>query len=165
MSHKPHWPISPGSVEKILKPQHKNVEKIINMGFDLFKNKKTSNPEQVHQLRLLENHLIQWRFINARAHVANHRLSHMAQSHFICAFNDIAKLRQSVVQRKKEIQRVKLKMKLTSILHSQMKLLKMWRKMRRQHVAAITLMKDCLYSVACRVYLLEGAKVSLTKDI
>ncbi|KAL2328268.1 hypothetical protein Fmac_021695 [Flemingia macrophylla] len=80
MSHKPHWPIPPViSVEKILKPQHKNVEKIINKGFDLFKHKKTSTPEQVHQLRLLENHLIQWRFVNDRAHAANHRMSHMAQ--------------------------------------------------------------------------------------
>ncbi|XP_052732598.1 golgin candidate 5 isoform X3 [Vigna angularis] len=57
-----------------------------------------------------------------------------------------------------EIEREKLEMKLDGILQSQMKLLKTWRSMKRQYVAAITLLQECLYSVACRVHLLEGAQ-------
>ncbi|BAT78714.1 hypothetical protein VIGAN_02143300 [Vigna angularis var. angularis] len=60
-----------------------------------------------------------------------------------------------------EIEREKLEMKLDGILQSQMKLLKTWRSMKRQYVAAITLLQECLYSVACRVHLLEGAQVDL----
>ncbi|KAG2399786.1 QWRF motif-containing protein [Vigna angularis] len=80
---------------------------------------------------------------------------------FICALNTQAKLRYSMVLTRIEIEREKLEMKLDGILQSQMKLLKTWRSMKRQYVAAITLLQECLYSVACRVHLLEGAQVDL----
>ncbi|XP_052726145.1 uncharacterized protein LOC108319868 [Vigna angularis] len=76
----------------------------------------------------------------------------------MCALNTQAKLRYSMVLTRIEIEREKLEMKLDGILQSQMKLLKTWRSMKRQYVAAITLLQECLYSVACRVHLLEGAQ-------
>jgi hypothetical protein len=58
----------------------KGVEKLLNMGWDLLKGKKSSsssfsslptlqpsNLESLHQLRLLHNRLMQWRYANARA--------------------------------------------------------------------------------------------------
>jgi hypothetical protein len=58
----------------------KGVEKLLNMGWDLLKGKKSSsssfsslpalqpgNLESIHQLRLLHNRLMQWRYANARA--------------------------------------------------------------------------------------------------
>lgn len=69
----------------------KGVEKLLNMGFDLFKGKKSGgfgslspvgfgvHSEVVHRLRLLDNRLVQWRFANARAQVVNGNTSHKAQ--------------------------------------------------------------------------------------
>lgn len=45
------------------------------------------------------------------------------------------------------------------LMFMQMKLLECWVGMERQHLKAITAIKECLHSVVCRVPLLEGAKV------
>jgi len=69
----------------------KGVEKLLNMGFDLFKSKKSGgfgslspigfgiNSEVVLKLRLFDNRLMQWRFANARAQVVNGTISHKAE--------------------------------------------------------------------------------------
>jgi hypothetical protein len=69
----------------------KGVEKLLNFGFDLFKSKKSSlglnspvgfgNNEDVHKLRLFDNRLIQWRYVNAKSQVVNANISHQAQVH------------------------------------------------------------------------------------
>ncbi|RDX63281.1 QWRF motif-containing protein 3, partial [Mucuna pruriens] len=167
MSSKSQWALSPGrsgspplSLESkdnkpmsfsSLRPQHKKVEKILSMGFDLFRTKKSSTSQVVHRLRLLDNRLIQWRFANARAHASN----------LTCVLDGLAKLRHSVMKKKIELEREKLEMKLNCVLHSQLKLLETWASMERQHLAAITIMKECLQSVVCKVPLLEGAKVDI----
>ncbi|KAK7404960.1 hypothetical protein VNO78_06049 [Psophocarpus tetragonolobus] len=174
MSSKSQWALSPGrsgspplSLESkdkplsfsSLRPQHKRVEKILSMGFDLFRTKKSSTNEMVHHLRLLHNRLIQWRFANARANAVNHTITLQAESNLINVLGGLAKLRHSVMQKKIELERETLQMKLNFVLHSQMKLLETWGSMERQHLAAITVMKDWLDSVVCKVPLLEGAKV------
>ncbi|QCE15052.1 QWRF family [Vigna unguiculata] len=160
VSSKSHWALSHSHIS-LRAPQPKSVEKIVSKGIDIFKHKKPLNVELVHLLRLLDNHFIQWRFANARACAVNHTIFHKVWGNFICALNSQAKLRYSLVLTKIEIEREKLEMKLEGILQSQMKLLKTWRTMKKKYVAAITLLQECLYSVACRVHLLEGAKVDL----
>ncbi|KAK7290925.1 hypothetical protein RIF29_05713 [Crotalaria pallida] len=148
---KSQWALSPGrsgspsmSVESMDKPMSfsslkqptsptkaKGVEKFLSMGFDRFKSKKSlfnspssprfGNMEAVHQLRMLDNRLMQWRYANARAQAVNKNISYQAG----------------------------------------MKLLKAWSGMERQHLSAITVTKESLHSVVCRVPLLEGAKVDI----
>ncbi|KHN22900.1 hypothetical protein glysoja_020830 [Glycine soja] len=176
MSSKSQWALSPGrsgspslSLESkdkplsfsSLRPQHKRVEKILSMGFDLFRTKKPSTSEVVQQLRLLHNRLIQWQFTNARANAVNHTMSLQAESNLTYALDGLAKLRHSVMQKKIELEKEKLEMKLSFVLHSQMKLLETWGSMERQHITAITIMKECLQSVVSKVPLFEGAKVDM----
>ncbi|XP_057752617.1 QWRF motif-containing protein 3-like isoform X1 [Arachis stenosperma] len=149
-----------------LRPQknNKSVEKILSMGFDLFRTKKSSsssNSEDLHLLRLLDNRFMQWRFANARAQVVNENLTHTVQSNLTCALDGLTKLRNSVMQKKIQLEREKLRMKLNLVLRSQMKLLESWGAMERQHKAEIAAMKDCLHSVVCKVPLLEGATVDI----
>lgn len=87
----------------------KGVEKLFNFGIDFFKSKKSSSSssssnstnstssnllpgngttEASHQLRLLHNRFIQWRYANARAdsvnsNIANHVEVHIMRSKFI----------------------------------------------------------------------------------
>ncbi|CAJ1978979.1 unnamed protein product [Sphenostylis stenocarpa] len=177
MSSKSQWALSPGrsgspplsleSKDKQLsfssmRPPQKRVEKILSMGFDFFRTKKSSSiNEVVHQLRLLQNRLIQWRFANARAQAVNHSISLQTESNLINVLDGLTKLRHSVMRKKIELEREKLKMKLNFLLHSQMKMLESWGSMERQHLAAVTTMKECLHSVICRVPLSEGAKVDI----
>lgn len=67
-----------------LKPSNMGIEKIINKGFDFFRSKKSSNAassssEDAHQLRLLHNRLLQWRFVNARAEAVNASITRQAE--------------------------------------------------------------------------------------
>nr|XP_029147035.1 QWRF motif-containing protein 3-like [Arachis hypogaea] len=151
-----------------LRPQrnNKSVEKILSMGFDLFRTKKSSSSssntsEDLHFLRLLDNRFMQWRFANARAQVVNENLTQTVQSNLICALDGLTKLRNSVMQKKIQLEREKLRMKLNLVLRSQMKLLETWGAMERQHMAEIAAMKDCLHSVVCKLPLLEGATVDI----
>lgn len=74
VSSKSHWALSHGHIS-LRPPQPKSVEKIVSKGIDLFRHKKPLNIELVHQLRLLDNRFIQWRFANAKACAVNHTIS------------------------------------------------------------------------------------------
>ncbi|KAL9380058.1 hypothetical protein Peur_028540 [Populus x canadensis] len=143
------WALSPGrsgsppmsveSKEKLmsfsnLKPpsnpsRTKGVEKLLNMGLDLFKGKKSlssssllsgsGNVENIHQLRMLHNRLMQWRYANVRAATVNLNINKQVE----------------------------------------IKLLEAWGDMERQHLSSVSKTKECLYSVVCRVPLIEGAEV------
>jgi hypothetical protein len=90
-SSKSQWAMSPGRSEFSSPVKAKGVEKLLNFGFDLFKSKKSSlglnspvgfgNNEDVHKLRLFDNRLIQWRYVNAKSQVVNANISHQAQVH------------------------------------------------------------------------------------
>ncbi|KAE9599843.1 putative QWRF family protein [Lupinus albus] len=147
----------------------KGVERILSMGFNLFKSKKTlfnsptsstgfGNLEAVQQLRMLDNRLMQWRYANARAQVVNDSISYQAENTLIYAWHGLTKLRLSVLEKRIQFEREKLQMKINFILYSQMELLKAWAGMERQHISAITVTKESLHSVVCRIPLLEGAK-------
>lgn len=109
------WALSPGrsgsspmSVENKERPlsfsnlkppsspsRHNGVEKLLNMGLDLFKSKKSSShssplgpagAENVHQLRLLHNRLIQWKYANAKADAANSNITSQTE---VCGTQNI----------------------------------------------------------------------------
>lgn len=110
-SSRSQWALSPGrtvyppmSVENKSRPMSfssmklpssplrpKGVEKLLNMGLDLFKSMKSSSSsnmspgyyssggENFHQLRLLHNRLIQWRFTNAKADMTSQKIGNQAE--------------------------------------------------------------------------------------
>lgn len=106
------WALSPGrsgsppiSVENKVKPMSfsslkppsspsrtKGVEKLLNLGLELFKGKKSSSSNSLsvgstttatteagHQLRLLHNRLMQWRYANGRAASVNTNLANLTE--------------------------------------------------------------------------------------
>ncbi|GFZ12903.1 QWRF motif protein [Actinidia rufa] len=150
----------------------KGVGNLLSMGLDLFRGKKASASgrsalgpgaaESVQQLRLNHNRLVQWRYANARAEAVNGNVATQAENNLVYAWNSITNLQHSVQQRKLQLEKEKLEMKLNSILHYQIKLLGAWGDMERQHLSAVSMTKDCLHSVICRVPLVEGAKIEKT---
>ncbi|KAK8569628.1 hypothetical protein V6N13_046677 [Hibiscus sabdariffa] len=181
------WALSPGrsgsptmSVENKVKPMSfsslkpptspsrtKGVEKFLNLGLmDLFKSKKSTalqpgshDAESVHQLRLIHNSLIQWQYANAKADAANRSINNQVQNYLLYGWNSLMKLQHSVVQKKLKLQKEKLEIKLDFILQSQMKALESWADMERQHLSAISMTKECLHAVVCKLPLVEGAEV------
>ncbi|KAK3007003.1 hypothetical protein RJ639_017364, partial [Escallonia herrerae] len=164
-------PVSFSSLKPPTSPSRaKGVGNLLTMGLDLFKGGKKSSSaalsplgqgtgDSVHQLRLLHNWWVQWRYANARAVVLNGNISNQAESNLLYASDGLKKLQHSVLQKKLQLEKEKLQMKLDMIVLSQIKPLEAWGDMERQHLSAVSITKDCLHSVVCRVPLIEGAKV------
>ncbi|OMO96406.1 hypothetical protein CCACVL1_04972 [Corchorus capsularis] len=181
------WALSPGrsgsppmTVESKVKPlsfsslrppnspsRARGVEKLLNLGLmDLFKSKKSSasqvgsgDAESFHQLKLIYNRWMQWRYANAKADAVNKNINNQVESYLLSGWNSLLTLQHSVLQKKLKLQKEKLEIKMNFILQSQMKALESWAEIERQHLSAISMTKECLHSVICKVPLIEGAKV------
>ncbi|CAN0914911.1 QWRF motif-containing protein 3 [Linum grandiflorum] len=160
---------------------HRGMEKLLSLGFDFFKSSKRisyapsstsslsssssskslgGNSDSVHQLRMVHCRMLQWRYANARAESVNQRMNKQAESDMVSAWNTIAKMRQSVMRKKLQLQKEQLEMKLASILHSQLRGLESWGGMERQHASALSTTQESLQAVVCRVPLVQGARVN-----
>ncbi|XP_051135507.1 QWRF motif-containing protein 3 [Andrographis paniculata] len=156
----------------------KSVGNILSYGIELLKGKRTSSSsslssssplgpassESVHQWRLLQCRLMQWRYGNARAEAVNDITKKQAEEKLLHAWNAQMKVRHSMLQKKLQLQRATLDWKLNCILISQMKRLEMWGNIERQHSSAVSSTKDCLHSLVCRIPLIHGAKVELANE-
>ncbi|GER31622.1 hypothetical protein STAS_07640 [Striga asiatica] len=144
------------------------MKSILSLGIGLLKGKKPvsslspfgpGSSYDVHQLKLLHNRLMQLRYINARAKTVNGNVFKQAECNFLFAWHGMIKLQHSVVQNKLQLQREKLEMKLSYIIHSQIQALENWGNMETQHLSAVCTTIDYLHSVICRVPLVDGVKV------
>ncbi|KAI8558624.1 hypothetical protein RHMOL_Rhmol04G0110400 [Rhododendron molle] len=169
-----------------LRPKGKGVGDLLSKGLGLFKGKKSTaaaaeatgggsapvasavvgglavgygGGERVHELRLMDTRLIQWSFVNARGAFVNLSMTNKAESNFIGAWHSITKLQHSVVQKKLQLDKEKLEMKLNFILHSHIKSLEAWGDIQAQNLSAVRGAKDSFHSAICRVPLVDGAKV------
>ncbi|KAI3718176.1 hypothetical protein L6452_19033 [Arctium lappa] len=115
--------------------------------------------EGVHQLRMMHGSWMQWRYANARANAVNETLDNKAKKDSLHALENITKLQQSVLYQRLRLEKEKLELKLNFLVHSQMKMLEAWRDMERKHTSDVSVVKDCFEAVACRVPLIEGAKM------
>ncbi|KAK9051993.1 hypothetical protein SSX86_028621 [Deinandra increscens subsp. villosa] len=147
---------------------------LLHIGLDLIKGKKGDsklssnsplgsdhNAENVHQLRLMQNSWMQWRYANARAQHVHQNLAAQSENTLLYGYVSLAKLRQSVVQKRLQLQKEKQEMKLNLILQSQVKLLEAWGDIERRHILDVSVMTDYLHAVVCMIPLVEGAKVDI----
>ncbi|KAG6385132.1 hypothetical protein SASPL_153960 [Salvia splendens] len=157
-----------GSPRAPSSPKRKGVRNILNLGINLVKGRKSSSAsspagpgsaENVHQLKLLHNGLARWRFSNAKSEVANENYVKNCEEKFQHVQFALFKIRQSILQKKLQLQEEKLEMKLNYIIQSQMKALEVWANLERQYSSAISNTTDCLHSVVCKIPLVDGAKV------
>ncbi|XP_076953819.1 QWRF motif-containing protein 3-like [Bidens hawaiensis] len=177
-SPRSEWESSPSRFGSPLfsssKPPTSSKKNILHIGLDLIKGKKRgsklhsplgtgtcTNMENVHRLRMLHNTLMRWRYANARAQHVHNNIALQSENKLLCGFEGVAKLRQSVVQKRLQLQKEKLEMKLNLILHSQTRMLEAWGEVERRHMLDVSVMKDYLHAVVCMIPLNEGAKVDL----
>ncbi|KAI3698257.1 hypothetical protein L2E82_41647 [Cichorium intybus] len=168
-------PINPSFSSSKPPNSSRGKKNLLHMGLDLIKGKKGGSKlrssssadmgkdtmENVHQLRLLQNSWMQWRFANARSEIAHDNLAAQCENDLLYTRESMANLRQSVVQKRLQLQKEKLEMKLNMILHSQTKLLEAWGDIERRHIVNVSMMKDYLHAVVCKIPLIKGAKVDL----
>ncbi|KAB2618877.1 QWRF motif-containing protein 8 [Pyrus ussuriensis x Pyrus communis] len=127
-----------------------------------FKGKKgASCIEDAHQLRLLYNRCLQWRFANARAEAVLYVLKVNAERTLLNVWNTTLSLWDSVIKKRIDLQQLKLELKLKSVLNDQMAYLDDWGLLETEHIAAFSGAMEDLEASTLRLPVTGGARADL----
>ncbi|XP_057767799.1 AUGMIN subunit 8 [Salvia miltiorrhiza] len=129
---------------------------------DIRKGKKAANDiEDVHQLRLLYNRHLQWRYTNARTDAAMRSHKAKAEKMLYNIWRVIIDLSDSVRKRRSNLQQLRLKLKLYSVLVDQASCLDEWASIERDHTNSITWAIQDLQASTLRIPVTEGTRVDI----
>lgn len=115
-----------------------NTASVLTFIADIKKGKKVANRiEDAHNLRLLYNRQVQWRFVNASAEAVLNSQKVTAEKSLINAQRTTLQLQDSVAAKKMNICQLKLQLKLYMALNQQMAYLNQWSIIEREHKSAL----------------------------
>ncbi|KAL7093271.1 hypothetical protein ACP275_11G031000 [Erythranthe tilingii] len=126
---------------------------------DIKKGKKAANHiEDVHQLRLLYNRHLQWRYANARTSAVLQSQKVKAEKMLYIVWMTISDLLDSIMERRIELQQLRLKSKLYSVLNNQLTCLDDWASVERDHLNSLTSAIQDLQASTIRIPITGGAR-------
>ncbi|XP_022749501.1 AUGMIN subunit 8-like isoform X3 [Durio zibethinus] len=99
--------------------------------------KSASYIEDAHQLRLLYNCYLQWRFANARAETVLYIQKVIVEETLYNVWNATLSLWDAVLKQKINLQQLKLELKLNSVLNDQMGYLNNWALLEGDHISSL----------------------------
>ncbi|KAL6509958.1 hypothetical protein OROMI_034989 [Orobanche minor] len=123
--------------------------------------KAANNIEDVHELRLLYNKHLQWRFASARTDAALRSQKEKAERMLYSVLRIIVDLWNTVREKRSDLLQLKLKLKLYSVLDTQMTFLDEWTSMERDHTNSLTCAIRELQTSAVRIPVTGGARVDI----
>ncbi|XP_074280843.1 AUGMIN subunit 8 [Silene latifolia] len=134
---------------------------VLSFVADIKKGKKINQLEDAHQLRLLYNRQLQWRFANARADSALYiqRLDTEQILYNVSETN--LELWDSVLRKRIELQRVNLDLKLNLVLREQMAYLEDWDLLEKDHSSSLNGAIEDLEASTLRLPVTGGAKADI----
>ncbi|CAI9098764.1 OLC1v1035470C5 [Oldenlandia corymbosa var. corymbosa] len=142
--------------------QSSNPTSVLSYIVDIKKGKKTANHiEDVHQLRLLYNRQLQWRFANARAEVALQSQEEQAELTLNGVWRIISDLRQSIMEKRTQLQQLMLKLKLFRVLNYQLAYLDEWSLIDGDHADSLSQIIRDLQTSTLRLPVTGGARVDI----
>ncbi|XP_024028501.1 QWRF motif-containing protein 7 [Morus notabilis] len=168
------WALSPGrslqlvANSAVMPPDNSRVKAKSNGGgvngvLKYFRQKKVSpvQEEEFHRFRILHNVLLQWRFANARAEAAISANNSIAQSKLFSVWLWIFKTRNWTVEKRIQLQKLTLEIKLYEILNPQILLLNEWTKLERRNQESVGKLVTKLSGLSVRLPLVRGAKADV----
>ncbi|KAM5548246.1 AUGMIN subunit 8 [Rosa sericea] len=127
-----------------------------------FKGKKSAAYiEDAHQLRLLHNRFLQWRFANARAEAVLYIQKVTAERTLLNVWNTTLRLWDSVIRKRIKLQQLNIELKLKSVLNGQMEYLDDWALLERDHIAAFSGAMEDLEASTLRLPVTGGARTDI----
>ncbi|KAK4481657.1 hypothetical protein RD792_012564 [Penstemon davidsonii] len=139
--------------------QPQSSTSVLSFIVDIKKGKKAADHiEDVHQLRLLYNRHLQWRYANAREDAALHAQKVKAERILYSVWRTINDMWGLVIQKKIDLQQLKLKWMLYSVLNNQLTCLDEWASFERDHTNSLTWAIQDLQASTIRVPLTGGAR-------
>ncbi|CAN0902507.1 Probable pectinesterase 29 [Linum grandiflorum] len=103
--------------------------------------------------------LVQWKFANAKAKAAEDAMEQAARAKLFHVWISIREKRKRVMQKRMEIQRMKVEEKLSRMMRWQLSLLTEWGKTERKNVEAVSRVSRKLVAVSLTVPLLDDVKL------
>ncbi|KAL4303749.1 hypothetical protein GQ457_10G016230 [Hibiscus cannabinus] len=129
---------------------------------DFKKGRKGANYiEDAHQLRLLYNRYLQWRFANARAEAVLYIQKITVEETLFNVWNATLGLWDAVIKKKINLQQLKLELKLNSVLNDQMGYLNNWALLERDHISSLAGAVEDLEASTLRLPVTGGARADI----
>ncbi|CAD6262356.1 unnamed protein product [Miscanthus lutarioriparius] len=113
--------------------------------------KVAGKQEDVHQLRLMDNSYLQYRFLNARAEAAGKAKAAAAEKSLYGLEEKIASLRASVAEKRAEVERMQRDHRLSSVVNAQVPYLKQWSDVEGGHASCLRGATTALYNASLRL--------------
>ncbi|KAI3466280.1 hypothetical protein Pfo_022943 [Paulownia fortunei] len=124
----------------------------IRSGLDLKKGRKVSNhQEDVHSLKMLSNHYLQWRFANAKAEACIHAQKQEAERKFYSLGGNISDIRDNVKRKHNELAVLRGIKTLTTIVEAQMPYLDEWATLEEDYSTSLLGTTTALLSSSVRL--------------
>ncbi|KAF8393007.1 hypothetical protein HHK36_021248 [Tetracentron sinense] len=135
---------------------------------DIKRGKKGMNHiEDVHQLRLLYNRYLQWRYSNARADCALSVQNAIAEKTLYTVWNSTSELWDSVTMKRINVQQLRQELKLNSVLNEQvsfsrqMEYLNDWALLEEDHSNSLSAAIEALEASTLRLPITGGARADV----
>ncbi|XP_002533230.2 AUGMIN subunit 8 [Ricinus communis] len=142
--------------------QSSSSTSVLSFIVDFKKGKKGGNYiEDAHQIRLLYNRYLQWRFANARAEAVLYIQKKTAEKNLYNVWNSTLALWDSVIRKRISLERLKLELKLSALLNHQMAYLDEWAFLERDHVSSLSGAVEDLEATTLRIPVTGGAKADI----
>ncbi|KAL2502444.1 QWRF motif-containing protein 8 [Forsythia ovata] len=139
--------------------QPQSSTSVLSFIADIKKGKKAANHiEDVHQLRLLYNRQLQWRYANARADAALRVQKVKAEKTLYRVWRTIVDLQDSVIGKRIGIQQLRVKLKLCKVLNNQVACLDEWASIETEHTNSLSWAIQDLQASTLRVPITGGAR-------
>lgn len=136
-----------------------NQTSVLSFIADIKKGKKAANHiEDVHQLRLLYNRQLQWRFANAQADVSLHSQKEKAERTLYTTWRTTLNLWHSFIDKQTELHQMRLKSKLYTILKEQLAYLDKWESIEMDHTDSLIKATKDLQACTLRLPITGGAR-------
>lgn len=142
--------------------QYNDAISVLSFIADFKKGKKgVALIEDAHQLRLLYNRYLQWRFVNARADDVFYIQNATAEKTLYNVWNTTLSIWESIIRKRIHLQQLQLELKLNSILNAQMAYLNDWTVLESDHTDALSGAVEDLEASTIRLPLIGGAKADI----
>ncbi|XP_073157587.1 protein ENDOSPERM DEFECTIVE 1-like [Henckelia pumila] len=124
----------------------------IKSGLDVRKGKKlSSHSEDVHSLKILSNHHLQWRLANAKAEASIRAQQQEAEKKLYSLGCEITNKRQDVQRKRNELSALRGIQTLTSIVEAQMPYLDEWSTTEEDYTSSLSGITHALLSSSARL--------------
>ncbi|RZC25948.1 hypothetical protein D0Y65_004575 [Glycine soja] len=141
---------------------NQNTTSVLSFIADFKKGKKgAALVEDVHQLRLLYNRYLQWRFVNAQAEDVFYIQNVTAEKSLYNVWHTTLSIWESIIRKRINLQQLQLELKLNSILNDQMAYLDDWAVLESDHIDALSGAVEDLEASTLRLPLTGGAKADI----